>query len=177
MESVLRTRSTYNGMEKIAFASLTVTLILFGLIAGFFYAYSVDVMPALDILPPKEAIHAMQVINITVRNPVFFITFFGPLLAGAITLILFFLVKNKKAALLILLATLVYLFTAFLPTTFINVPMNNELGLLDLTLTNLNTADIWIKYSQKWTFWNTFRCIGSTAAFVIVGFTFSQKHS
>lgn len=177
MENIMKNRVTGGKVEKIAFVSLTVSLILFGLIAGFFYAYSVDVMPALDILPPVEAIHAMQAINIAVRNPVFFITFFGPLLAGAITALLFMFANNKRAALLIFVATLVYFLAAFLPTTFINVPMNNDLALLQLVSNDLDTAHIWISYSQKWTFWNTIRCIGSTVAFVIVGFAFSQNRT
>lgn len=177
MENIIQNRVSHSGVEKVAFASLTITLILFGLIAGFFYAYSVDVMPALDILPPVEAIHAMQAINIVVRNPVFFITFFGPLLAGAITSLLFVFTKNRKAALLTFVATLVYFFTAFLPTTFINVPMNNELALLQLTSRDLDIANIWVSYSQKWTFWNTARCIGSTIAFVFVGFVFTLKRT
>ena len=48
-----------------------------GLMAGFFFAFSVSVMKALGRLPPAQGIAAMQSINIVVINPVFLIAFFG----------------------------------------------------------------------------------------------------
>lgn len=164
-----------NLFDKLAHISSILALITFGLIAGFFYAYSVDVMPALDKLPPLEAIRAMQEINIAVRNPVFFTTFFGPLFIGGITFTLYAFAKNKKAAFFILFATLTYLLAAFFPTSSINVPMNIELGLLNAVENDTKTMEIWKVYSDKWTFWNTVRTIGSTLALVFVGLSFSTQ--
>ena len=48
-----------------------------GLMAGFFFAFSVSVMKALGRLPPAQGIAAMQSINVVVINPVFLIAFFG----------------------------------------------------------------------------------------------------
>lgn len=166
-----------NLFDKMAHISLFLALIAYGLIAGFFYAYSVDVMPALDNLPPLEAIHAMQEINTAVRNPVFFTTFFGPLIIGFFTFVLFVLAKNKKAAVFILLATLTYLLAAFFPTVSINVPMNIELGLLNPSDNDVSAMEIWRNYSEKWTFWNTARTVGSTLALVFVGLCFSAQKS
>ena len=46
-----------------------------GVVAGFFFAFSVCVM--LARLAPAEGIHAMQAINVVVLNPWFFTAFFG----------------------------------------------------------------------------------------------------
>lgn len=174
MGNAIRTLQS-NIIGKLAFVSSIIALIIFGLIAGFFYAYSVDVMPALDNLPAQEAIRSMQEINTAVRNPVFFTTFFGPLIIGTITVVLLTLAKNKKATIYILLATLTYLLTAFLPTAAINVPMNLQLGLIDLPIGNDKAMEIWKVYSAKWTFWNTARTIGSTIALMLIGFSLASQ--
>lgn len=164
-----------NLVDKMAYLGSIIALVIFGLIAGFFYAYSVDVMPALDKLPPLEAIRAMQEINIAVRNPVFFTTFFGPLIIGTITFILYAIARNKKAAVYMFFASLIYFTTAFLPTASINVPMNIDLGLLTETGNDIKTMMIWKDYSAKWTFWNTARTIGSTVALLFVGLSLSAQ--
>ncbi len=46
-----------------------------GLMAGLFFAFSVCVMKALAQLPPEKGIAAMQSINVTILNPVFFVVF------------------------------------------------------------------------------------------------------
>lgn len=48
-----------------------------GLMAGFFFAFSVSVMKALGRLPPAQGIAAMQSINVVVINPMFLVAFFG----------------------------------------------------------------------------------------------------
>ena len=47
------------------------------LVAGIFYAFSTFVMQALGRLAPRDGIAAMQSINVTVINPLFFVAFFG----------------------------------------------------------------------------------------------------
>jgi uncharacterized membrane protein len=59
-------------------------LILAGLLAsalsaGFFYTYSISVMPGLAAADPSSAIRAMQGINAVIRTPVFAFAFFGAL--------------------------------------------------------------------------------------------------
>jgi uncharacterized membrane protein len=52
-----------------------------GLIAGFFFAFSILVMRALGTRPAPHGIAAMQSINVVVINPWFLIAFFGTALA------------------------------------------------------------------------------------------------
>ena len=51
---------------------------LSGLIAGLYYAFHVAFVPALRAMNPRAHIKAMQELNRRIKNPVFFITFFGP---------------------------------------------------------------------------------------------------
>ena len=150
-----------------ALFSAHVAIILFGLIAGFFYAFSVCVMSGLDLVDPVEAIHAMQAINLSVRNPVFFVTFFLTPVAGFIVTLLMFRAGMARAAAWMLAATLVYLFGAFIPTALINVPMNEALGLVDPAAAGYDAASAWEEYSARWTAWNTARTIASTLALLL----------
>jgi uncharacterized membrane protein len=57
-----------------------VGLLACALSAGFFYTYSISVMPGLAAADPLSAIRAMQGINAVIRTPVFAFAFFGALL-------------------------------------------------------------------------------------------------
>jgi len=63
--------------DKLIFVATFVSAIGCGLMGGVFFAFSVFVMKALTRLPPQAGIAAMQAINVTVLNPLFFIAFLG----------------------------------------------------------------------------------------------------
>lgn len=158
-----------NPLSQLSAFCLFASLLFSALIAGFFYAYSVDVMPALDRMDPAEAIRAMQQINIVVRNPVFFVTFFVTPVAAIVTVLLLYLSDSKPAALAMIGAAAVYMLAAFLPTATINVPMNEALALQDTSPASGNLANIWQTYSVRWTFWNTMRTVASSIAVLLTG--------
>ncbi|MBO6676077.1 MAG: DUF1772 domain-containing protein [Rhizobiales bacterium] len=141
-------------------------LILMGLIAGFFYAFSVCVMPGLDRIAPSAAIEAMQGINQAVQNPVFFVTFFLTPVSAAISALVLWRYGNTVAALWVVGGGLTYLLGALLLTALINVPMNNALASVDPAVSNAET--IWRAYSERWTFWNTARASASTVALLMI---------
>jgi uncharacterized membrane protein len=58
-----------------------------GLMAGFFFAFSVCVMRALGRIAPAQGIAAMQSINVVVINPWFLVVFFGTAAAGVIAMV------------------------------------------------------------------------------------------
>ncbi|MGB7287601.1 MAG: anthrone oxygenase family protein [Salaquimonas sp.] len=149
-------------LNSIAIFVSVLTVVLFGLIAGFFYAYSVDVMRGLDLIIPGEAIHAMQGINTAVRNPVFFITFFMTPVVAIIAAVIFYFNGNSASALWLAAAAIIYLAAAFAPTAMINVPMNEALASLNIDAASSEAKTIWADYSARWTFWNTVRTLAST---------------
>jgi hypothetical protein len=59
-----------------------VTALGSGLVAGFFFSFSVVVMQSLGKIPAPAGIAAMQSINIVVINPWFFAAFFGTAALG-----------------------------------------------------------------------------------------------
>lgn len=132
---------------------IRLSLLSFGLMAGFFFAYSVTVMPGLEDTSGDAAIAAMQGINRVVRNPVFFAVFFGaaaiPMAAAAFAL----LKRQSRAAALIFGSGAMYVVGVVILTAQIHVPMNDALALVALPA----GADIWADYSGDWTLWNHFR--------------------
>ncbi len=141
-------------------ALITLCIVLFGLMCGFFYAFSCTVMPGLDLTDPDAAVAAMQGINRAVRSPVFFVTFFlTPLFSLAAALLL--ARKAPRAALFMGGAGAVYLGAALILTMQVNVPMNEALAQVK---TDADMAAIWAAYSPDWTFWNHVRTAASVIA-------------
>lgn len=58
---------------------LVVGGVLTALHAGLLYDFSVDIVPALRSIKGTAHITMMQAINVKIENPVFFLSFFGPI--------------------------------------------------------------------------------------------------
>lgn len=156
-------------MTTLTTLTTLVSLVLTGAIAGFFYAFSVTVMPGLDLATPAAAIEAMQMINVAVRNPVFFVTFFLTPVACAAAALALWLSGARVAAALLLAAAAIYLFGAFLPTVQVNVPMNRALEALAVPADAAQGRAVWDAYSGRWTSWNTARTVASLGSLACVG--------
>lgn len=154
-------------MAQLTRVLASITVLLLALMAGFFYSFSVTVMPGLDRAEPDVAIVAMQQINAAVRNPVFFITFFlTPVFAG-FTAALTWRSGLKSASVGFGLAGLIYLFFALVPTVMVNVPMNEALALVAGPQVGQDPAArqaLWTAYSGDWTLWNTGRTLTTMIA-------------
>jgi uncharacterized membrane protein len=152
-----------------ALLSLVLTLVLAGAIAGFFYAYSASVMLGLDHASPRAAIAAMQGINATVRNAAFAPSFFGTPLAAFASAALFALLRRPSVAAILVLAGIVYLLGAVVPTFAVNVPLNDALAVVTVPDAADEAGRIWATYSARWTWWNTLRAAFSTVTLLLVG--------
>ncbi|WP_299870627.1 anthrone oxygenase family protein [uncultured Hoeflea sp.] len=150
-------------------------LLLIAAIFGFFYAWVCSTMWGLDQLDPQIAIAAMQAMNASVRNPVFFPAFFlTPLVLLASAAMLHHR-HRRGSALWFAVAAAVYLVGGFGVTIAVNVPMNEALALVDAT--SLQTSgdphgqagDIWRVYSGRWQFWNQVRASACGLAVVMTG--------
>lgn len=142
---------------------------------GFFYAYSVSVMPGLGNLPEAEAIRAMQELNRGTRNGVFLFTFlFTPFLTLGCAAVLY-IKGRRRAGLFLAAAGAVYFCGSFLPTVNVSVPLNHALEAIDST--SISAADavaLWSDYSADWTFWNTLRAV---MALIGLGLAATAMHS
>ncbi|UXN58613.1 DUF1772 domain-containing protein [Phyllobacterium zundukense] len=156
------------------FLVLPITSIVFcGAIFGFFYAWICSTMWGLDQADPRVAIAAMQAMNGSVRNAVFFPAFFlTPVVLTITALVLRRAVQTSAAAWFLAAAVVYFAFGLFL-TMAVNVPMNEALAAVNVP-TDLETArEIWEGYSGRWQFWNQVRTVASGAAlvFAAIGLT------
>ncbi|MEV4625939.1 anthrone oxygenase family protein [Micromonospora sp. NPDC049523] len=155
--------------STLAAWSAAVTLALTGAIAGLYYAYSVSVLPGLNAIDGGSAIRAMNSINVKIQNPLFFVTFFGPVVTATLTGVLLLMLGHRPAAVLFLLAATVYLLGAFLPTVAVNVPMNDLLAAAVVPADPAEAARVWADYSSRWIGWNTVRAGASLISLLLVG--------
>ena len=107
------------------------SVILTGLSAGFFYAWSVSVIPGTAKVPDLTYLETMQSINKAILNPGFFVIFFGSLLLLSLSSISEF-TGNKLAFWLLLGAAITYLTGTVGVTGLGNVPLNDQLEALNL---------------------------------------------
>jgi uncharacterized membrane protein len=133
-----------------------------GVVAGFFFAFSVCVMRALGRLPRDQGIAAMQAINVVVLNPWFFTAFFGTAAVCLLLAVLALFTWSTSGALSLLVASLLYLVGSIVVTLACNVPLNDALAAV-----NPHGAEgtaLWTRYLAHWTAWNHVRTAASFGA-------------
>jgi uncharacterized membrane protein len=139
-----------------------------GLMAGIFFIFSNTVMSALGQLQPPQGIAAMQSINTTILNTLFFIVFFGTAVISVVLALFLLWTWSQPGSIYILLGVLFYLLGSFLVTILFNVPMNKT---LDKVKPDSNdAAKLWAKYLTNWTAWNhvrTLSCILGTLSYIL----------
>ena len=103
-------------------ATLTV-----GLMAGFFFAFAILVMPSLAKVDDKSFVVSMQKINDGVQTGAFAFAFFGAFIFTGAAAILHHRMGARKAARWIFGATLLY-FVSLALTVGGNIPLNDKLA-------------------------------------------------
>ena len=135
-----------------------------GAIFGFFFAWVCSTMWGLDDADPRVAIEAMQAMNDSVRNAVFFPAFFlTPVVLGAAA----YLARRERrraSAGLLLAAALVYLCGGLILTMAVNVPMNETLAAVSVPSDLDEARAIWADYSGRWQLFNQLRTVASGAS-------------
>jgi uncharacterized membrane protein len=139
-----------------------------GLMAGFFFAFSILVMKALGAIQPAQGISAMQSINVVVINPWFMTPFMGMAVLSGIMIITAIVRWSEPGAAYILAGGLLYSLGTFGVTMLFNVPRNNALAAV--VPTSAEGAALWADYLVSWTQWNhvrTIAALASAAAFTL----------
>lgn len=158
---------------KLTDVTLILTAVFTALMAGFFFSYAVSVSLGLGKLSDKEFLNAMQNINKEVQNPIFFTCFFGALI---LLLVACFLNHNKPYFMFLLIATFLYLLGVLLVTVFVNVPLNNKLGLFDISSsTEITAKQMRNAFEKRWNFWNNIRTVSSILSLLFVILTCISK--
>lgn len=148
---------------------LVVGGVLSGLMAGVFYTFNVAVVPALRSIKGTQHIATMQAINTKIKNPVFFLSFFGPsilLPLGA------FLHRDTAQFPLLVAAALLHIVGANGITAGGNIPLNEKLDKVNTDQLSEAEADqIRQEFQGKGSPWMRFhnlRTLASTAATALV---------
>ncbi len=143
------------------------SVILTGLSAGFFAAWSVSVIPGTLRVTDTVYLETMQSINRAILNPVFFLIFFGSVVLLGFSTVLEFN-TNKLAFYFLLTATLVYLLGTVGITAAGNVPLNNQLDVMNLETLGMSKMSEFRKmYESKWNVLHTYRTVFSVLAFIL----------
>ena len=123
-------------------------VLLTGLSAGLFYAWSVSVIPGTQKVAHQTYLETMQSINRAILNPYFFAVFFGSIiLLGMATVYEFH--GNKTVFWLLLVASISYLAGTIGVTGLGNVPLNNQLDVVDLTQMELSKLQDFRQFYEK----------------------------
>lgn len=156
--------------DLLQFAAI-VTALGAALVSGIFFAFSTFVMQALADIPAPQGIAAMQQINITVLNRLFFSAFFGTAVFAGITLVGGLAGLETPRGVLLAAGSLLYLAGCILVTMLFNVPLNQALARVDPE--SDEGARVWRDYLSRWTIWNHVRTVlslmsGAVLAFVLL---------
>ncbi len=155
-------------MLSIQNVSLFFAVLLTGLLAGLFYGYSCSVNIGLGRLSDAEYLRAMQSINVSILNPVFFLSFLGALvllpLASWINA-----TASTEAFYFLLSATIIYVIGVFGVTVAGNVPLNE--ALVRFTIDGASPQELLIQREKFELPWNNYHTIRTVAA--ILSFSLS----
>lgn len=137
--------------------SAFLSVLSFGAIFGFFYAWVCSTMWGLDQIDPRTAITAMQGMNASVRNGIFAISFFGTPFYAALVAVLAWRVGARDVAIGFAGAGALYVAGGMILTMTQNVPINTILAQYTGTLSLEEATQIWSVYSPDWQVFNQIR--------------------
>lgn len=133
------------------------------LISGVFLAFSDFVMRGLNRIPTKDAITAMQSINVTVLNSIFITLFVVTAICCLILAVLGIRIYGVSGSAFIIAGCFFYLIGSFLVTMLFNVPLNESLKIANIP-DLAASIEVWKHYKDSWIFWNHVRTIFSFLA-------------
>ena len=158
---------------EIPVITLLASTILNGLVAGLLYAFVCSVNPGLAALGDREYLGAMQSINQSIQNPLFFLSFMGTLILVPVCCFIMFRQTGLSLPFgLLLSAAFVYAVAVFGITIFGNVPLNEYLSKINLTaLSPEALASVRIKFEKPWNGLHQVRTIASVLSFGLLVFS------
>lgn len=143
------------------------SVLLSGLSAGLFYAWSVSVIPGTRKVIDPTYLETMQSINRGILNPAFFAIFFGSIIFLVLASIYAFNI-NQTAFWLFVAASATYLIGTVGVTGLGNVPLNNKLEALNLSEMSAEEWATFRKdYETNWNRLHTIRTVFAVLAFLL----------
>lgn len=141
-------------------ALLLVAVVLSGLNAGLYVAFSIAVMPGLRRTSDDSFAAAMRGINVAIINPVFLVVFLGPLLTSGAALVWAALGDGPPRVVVAAAVGVVLHVLTIVATAAVNVPLNDALedGADD------DAAAARQAFERRWVRSNHLRSIAATCA-------------
>jgi len=147
-------------------ASLYIAIIITGLSAGFFYAWQVSVIPGTKQVSDRTFLEVMQSINRAILNPWFFVIFMGSLLVLFVALIAQY---GQPSFFPVLAALVFYLFGTMGVTIMGNVPLNDTLDVINLSIQDeYALKEIRTLWEPRWNRFHLIRTVCSVLSFLMV---------
>lgn len=148
---------------------LVISGVLTSLLAGVFYTFNIAVVPALRTVKGTQHIAVMQAINEKIKNPVFFLTFFGPTILLPMTA---YLHRSEGNFAFILVAALLHILGANGITVACNLPLNEQFAKIDFNSLSAPEADQIRQNFQGrtslWTRYHNMRTVASIGATILI---------
>ncbi len=143
---------------------------LSGLVAGVYYCFNVAIVPALNSIAGTQHIAAMQAINNKIKNPIFFLSFFGPALLLPLTA---FLYRNRVQFYLLIAAAALHIIGSIGITIVGNIPLNERLDKLDTRIISESEAEqIRRAFQGAGSPWMRFHAVRAICAVIATGLIF-----
>ena len=155
----------------ISFKSIVLfgAIVLTGLSAGFFYAWSVSVIAGTQKITDASYLETMQSINRAILNPAFFLIFFGSMAFLGAASVYQFHSANPLTFWLVSLASVTYLIGTIGVTGLGNVPLNDQLDALNLNeLSETKLAAFRMFYETHWNRLHQIRTVSVLISFLLV---------
>ena len=142
-------------------------VVLTGLSAGLFYAWSVSVIPGTQKIDDPTYLNTMQSINRAILNPAFFLVFFGSMAFQVIAVIITF-DSGSTVFWLLLASSIFYLVGTIGMTGLGNVPLNNQLDGLNLAeIQHHELFEFRRYYESNWNRLHSIRTMCAVIAFLL----------
>jgi uncharacterized membrane protein len=152
-------------MDTLLTIVLVAATVTTGLMAGLFFTYTNNVMPALARSNDRSYVEVMQHINVVIVNGRFLLNFVGSLLLTGAAVALS-IPADTRAVLPWTIAAFVFYAGTLIITGRFNIPLNNDLDNAGEPATLADAALVRKRFEDAWVRWNRARTATSIAAFV-----------
>lgn len=156
----MHTRSAYTLLEN---SSLALAIVMFGVMAGFFWTYTFNVNLATAQLDGATYARVQSLFNVNVRHAMFFSFFFGSALVAVLALILNYKHYRQANYWFLTAATVLYIVGIILFTRQVNLPLNYYTE-------SWNPQQLppdWQSVREQWNNANALRTLISALAFIL----------
>jgi uncharacterized membrane protein len=153
----------------------TQQLILFGavfflaLMTGLFFNWANTITTGLARLPDRDYIHAMQVFNRSIQNPLFLVVFLGTAVLLPLSAGMQYAIPGRQRFYWLLAASLIYLTGVMAVTIFGNIPLNRLLEQFHLSQADAAAITAQRKsFEAPWNRLNNLRTVCSVITLIVV---------